>query len=59
MLMRSRAKKRFHRGVTCMETAAMEWRSASASTPPSAKGKACIKGTRIPVAAVLDISPPG
>jgi uncharacterized protein (DUF433 family) len=57
--MRSRAKKRFHRGVTCMETAAMEWRSASASTPPSAKGKACIKGTRIPVAAVLDISPPG
>ena len=28
--------------------------SASASTPPSAKGQACIKGTRLPVAVVLD-----
>ena len=28
--------------------------SASASTPPSAKGRACIKGTRIAVAVVLD-----
>ena len=28
--------------------------SASASTPPSAKGRACIKGTRIPVAVALD-----
>jgi uncharacterized protein (DUF433 family) len=37
-----------------METTAMEWREHISIDPAVCHGQACIKGTRIPVAIVLD-----
>jgi uncharacterized protein (DUF433 family) len=37
-----------------METSAMDWRDRLSTDPAICHGQACIKGTRIPVAVVLD-----
>jgi uncharacterized protein (DUF433 family) len=40
--------------ATYMERAAMAWRERISIDPAVCHGQACIKGTRIPVAVVLD-----
>jgi uncharacterized protein (DUF433 family) len=42
------------RNDTCTETAARDWRRHISVDPVVCHGRACIKGTRIPVAVVLD-----
>jgi uncharacterized protein (DUF433 family) len=48
------ANQGYHCGETGMEMTAMEWRERISTDPAVCHGQACIKGTRIPVAVVLD-----
>jgi len=41
-------------GASGMESIAMEWRERISIDPAVCHGQACIKGTRLPVAVVLD-----
>jgi uncharacterized protein (DUF433 family) len=47
-------RKGYHFGASGMESSAMEWRERISIDPAVCHGQACIKGTRIPVAVVLD-----
>jgi uncharacterized protein (DUF433 family) len=52
--MRARAKAATIAARSARETLAMEWRERISIDPAVCHGQACIKGTRIPVAVVLD-----
>ena len=48
------AGKGYHFAASGMESAAMNWRERISIDPAVCHGQACIKGTRLPVAVVLD-----
>jgi uncharacterized protein (DUF433 family) len=48
------ARKGYHLAASGMESAAMNWRERISIDPVVCHGQACIKGTRLPVAVVLD-----